>query len=117
MTTYRVTVSGIVVERGLSPSGAIAAWEQWSGHGPDFWDVGIELTMSDLLTVTQAAALIGVDESLVRRYIRENRLPHVAISKRIRLVRRKDAQAFAKRSRPVGRPKEEGKKISAKKSR
>src|SRR5689334_17427510 len=55
---------------------------------------------TDLLSVAQAAAIIGLDESQVRRYCRAGRLPADQISGAW-VIRRADAEAF--KPEPRGR--------------
>jgi len=56
-----------------------------------------------LLTTNQAAARLGITDSLVRRYIREDRLPAHKIG-RDWLIKESDLVEFASQPREVGNP-------------
>ena len=68
---------------------------------------------NQLLSVAEAAAVIGIDGSQVRRYCRSGKLPASQISGTW-VIRRADAEAFKPEPRgrrwPKNRPKKHGKK-------
>ncbi len=55
------------------------------------------------LSVVEAAKVIGIDESQVRRQCRAGNIPCVQITERVRLIKPEDAAAFAKTVRKPGR--------------
>lgn len=60
------------------------------------------IPIMDTITTREAASIIGVDDSQVRRYIRAGLLPAFRFGPRLWVIRRKDAEKFPKQSR--GRP-------------
>lgn len=54
------------------------------------------------LSIPEAAAVIGVSDSLVRRWVRNNTLPHVKVGEKVRLIPRKTVERFAKIERKPG---------------
>lgn len=58
----------------------------------------------DILTVDKAAEIIGVDPSLVRRWIRQQRLPAVAHGERAYLVAKIAVDEIAQTPRKRGTP-------------
>ena len=61
------------------------------------------MTGDDLLNPEQAAAIIGIASSGVRRFCRRGDLPAVAIGRRAWAIRRCDAERFAAMPRKPGR--------------
>lgn len=57
----------------------------------------------EYLTVAQAAEVIGIDQSQVRRHCISKALPCIQVSDRVRLIRPADAAEFAKIARKPGR--------------
>lgn len=62
-----------------------------------------------LITVAEAAEIVGVTPARVRQLIREGRLPAESVGP-IWLLRRGQVTTFARKPRPNGRPKQSGKK-------
>jgi excisionase family DNA binding protein len=56
-----------------------------------------------MITVAQAAVIIGVGEPMVRRYCADGRLPAIRAGKRLWLIAERDARKFKRR--PPGRKK------------
>lgn len=54
------------------------------------------------VSIPEAAGIIKVSDSLVRRWVRDGRLPHVMAGEKIRLIPRKAAETFAKTKRRPG---------------
>lgn len=54
------------------------------------------------LSVTEAAAIIDVSGSLVRRWVRNGTLPSVKVGEKVRLLPRKAVEKFAKIERQPG---------------
>lgn len=64
--------------------------------------------MSELITAQQAAAMLGIDETLVRRYCRVGRIKADKFG-RAWMIAREDVEEFAQVPRKVGpKPKEKG---------
>lgn len=59
-------------------------------------------TVSDLLTVGDAAEFLNVGEEIVRRYCRDGRLPCEKLSNGVYLIRRETLEVFAKIPRKRG---------------
>lgn len=55
------------------------------------------------MTTTEAAAFLGVNNSRIRQFIGEGRLPAIRFGKSWALDR-KDVEEFARQTRPTGRP-------------
>jgi excisionase family DNA binding protein len=54
------------------------------------------------LSIPEAAVIINVSDSLVRRWVRDNRLPHVKVGDKVRLIPRKAVEKFVKIERRRG---------------
>ena len=59
---------------------------------------------AELLSVGQTAALLGLTQQRVYTFIRAGRLPATRLGARTWIVRRQDAEAFARQPRRAGRP-------------
>lgn len=57
------------------------------------------------LTVPEAAGVIGVTDSLVRRWVRDGRLPHKKIGEKVRVIPAQAVEKMRKTARKPGRPK------------
>lgn len=64
-----------------------------------------EATLKTHYTVSEAATILGVDPSQVRRYIRDGLLAAIEVNSRLKLVAKKDVERFVrpKLGRPFGR--------------
>ncbi len=78
----------------LIAGGAVGGVAQVAGVQPD-----------DELTTQEAALLMGLDDSHVRRLCRENKLPHRKIGRAVYLFRRADAQTYMETEHKPGRKK------------
>ena len=54
------------------------------------------------VSIPEAAGIIHVSDSLVRRWVRNGTLPHVKVGDKVRLIPRKAAEKFAKTERKPG---------------
>jgi excisionase family DNA binding protein len=54
------------------------------------------------LSIKEAAEFFGVTDSLVRRWVRDNRLPYKRVGSRVKLVPVSAAEKFAKIERKPG---------------
>lgn len=59
--------------------------------------------MSEVVTVAQAAAIIGVTARRVLQFIAQKRLPARQVNPRLWLVKSSDARTFARKKRPNGK--------------
>lgn len=59
-------------------------------------------TVSDLMTVNDAAAFLSVGDEIVRRYCRDGRLPCEKLTNGVYLIRRETLEVFAKIPRKRG---------------
>lgn len=62
--------------------------------------------LSQYVTTRQAAELLGLSKARIDQFCRSGRLRSELVGT-VRLIRRADAEAFAKKPRPRGRPKAE----------
>jgi excisionase family DNA binding protein len=60
---------------------------------------------SDLVSIEEAAAIVGVSGRRIRVFVAEGRLPAVKIGARVLAIARSDAAAFSMQERHVGRPR------------
>ena len=59
----------------------------------------------DLISVEEAARILGVTGRRVRVLITERRLPALRVGRRVYVVDRNDAERFGETPRPTGRPR------------
>lgn len=63
----------------------------------------MQVTQDEIMTVVEAAKLLDVKPTLVRRWIREERLPAKRIGKRLYVLDRKHVEAWSRLDRRPGR--------------
>lgn len=85
----------------------VTSWRGWSleqpatGPSPATTDTGgDEMLADDLLTVPQAAAVLGIDRSVVLRAIHDGRLPARRVGPRAWVLQRADVAAYDQRRKP-----------------
>ena len=64
----------------------------------------VQLGGEDWLTMSEAAALIGLSVPRVSILVRDGRIPHTPVGRQL-MIRKSDAAAFKKQKRAPGRPK------------
>ena len=63
----------------------------------------VRIGKEDFYTVTEASALLGINASLVRRYIREERIPAMKVGKTW-MLSMAEIKKFERKPRPRGNP-------------
>lgn len=61
--------------------------------------------VSKFVSVSTAATIIGCTDGRVRQLLRSGELPGEKLGERLWLIRRKDAEKYAKILQPTGRPR------------
>jgi excisionase family DNA binding protein len=64
--------------------------------------------MEDMVTVEQAAAIIGLTEGRIRQLIRADELPAVRVGKRTYLINRADLEKIKERPKRGPKPRKGG---------
>ena len=62
--------------------------------------------IAGFFTIPEAASIIGVTDSLVRRWVRDGRLPHKKIGEKFRVIPAKAVEEMKNSERKPGRPKD-----------
>jgi excisionase family DNA binding protein len=63
----------------------------------------MQVNQGEIMTVVEAAELLDVEPTLVRRWIREKRLPAKRIGERLYVLERKHVEAWDRLDRKPGR--------------
>ncbi|MFL5662397.1 MAG: helix-turn-helix domain-containing protein [Ktedonobacteraceae bacterium] len=58
-----------------------------------------------LITVKEAASILGVDESRIRQLVKGNRLTAQRFGNKMLILNRHEVEKFSKQERKAGRPK------------
>jgi excisionase family DNA binding protein len=58
-----------------------------------------------LITVKQAASILGLDESRIRQLVKQNRLAAQRFGDKMLMLNRNEVEKFGKQERKAGRPK------------